>query len=214
MFSGCTKLTSITLPASINDLDYIDPRFLSGSNVQRLEFKGLSDDVFINETYKRISVDYETHKWYSSPKKTIEGLMNICHENHLPMFVNLGNSASFCGRCETWEKNVIDKESWKTWFNNSQYFYVHAQYGIDRAAYYAATNFIAKKTRLAVPGYFPRIYVYWNKLNDDGTETLIADGGDGVTDPDFNSAASLIAKAKKSFSGFEGLSSYTYELKS
>jgi hypothetical protein len=51
VFSGCTKLTSITLPKSINNLDYIDSLFLSGSNIQRIEFKGLSDDVFINEAY-------------------------------------------------------------------------------------------------------------------------------------------------------------------
>ena len=54
----------------------------------------MSDDIFINEVYKKISVDYETHKWYSSPKATVEGLMNTCHKNHLPMIVNLGNSAS------------------------------------------------------------------------------------------------------------------------
>lgn len=214
VFSGCTKLTTISLPASINDLNYIDPLFLSGSSIQRVEFAGLSDDIFINEVYKKISVDYETHKWYSSPKATVEGLMNTCHKNHLPMIVNLGNSASQCSRCKTWEKSVIDQASWKTWFNNSQYFYVHAMHGIDAAAYYAASGFISRNTKLKVPGTFPRIYVYWNKLNDDGTETLVAYGGDGVKDSDFNVASRLIAKADSTFAGYDGLSSYSYEIKS
>ena len=87
-------------------------------------------------------------------------------------------------------------------------------YGVDAAAYYAASNFISKNTKLKVPGTFPRIYVYWNKLNDDETETLVAHGGDGVKDSDFNDADRLIAKADSTFAGYDGLSSYSYEIKS
>lgn len=43
-------------------------------------------------------------------------------------------------------------------------------------AYLEVKNFISKNTNLSVPGGFPFIYLYWNKLNDDGTTTKIALG--------------------------------------
>ena len=43
-------------------------------------------------------------------------------------------------------------------------------------SYYAVKNFINSKTTLDVPGGFPYIYLYWNKLNDDGSTTKIALG--------------------------------------
>ena len=49
VFANCPKLTSITLPKSVDSLEYIDPMFMSGSSVDRIVFSGISDDVFVEE---------------------------------------------------------------------------------------------------------------------------------------------------------------------
>lgn len=49
VFANCPRLTSITLPKSVDSLEYIDSAFLSGSSINRIVFKGLSDDVFSDE---------------------------------------------------------------------------------------------------------------------------------------------------------------------
>jgi hypothetical protein len=141
--------------------------------------------------------------------------MNTCHEKHLPMIINIGNHRG-CGYCARWEDTVTKNAIWETWFNNCQYFFIHGMYSTDEAAYRYASNFISKKTGLAVPGGFPMVYVYWNKLNDDGTETIVADGSRSraTNDPVFGTTDGLIKKADETFAGYKGLSSIVEELKS
>lgn len=177
-------------------------------------FKGLKDEVFINKSYKKIEISYEPAKWYSSDALAIKNLLNACHNYHLPMIINLGNHRDYCVNSKTWEDRVLKDPLWEPWFSKSKYFYLHGMYSADRSAYKTIKNFIISKTDLQTPGAFPYIYIYWNKLNADGTSTIIADGGSGLKSgpAKFNTAKGLQALADESFKGYAGLSSCIEEI--
>lgn len=214
VFANCPKLTSITLPKSIDSLDYIDPLFLSGSSINRVVFSGISDDMFLDEVQKEITVNFSPHTWYSSPGSTVKSILNTCHQKHLPMVINLGNGKGNCGNCATWERCVTQAEAWKKWFPSSKYYYIHGMYTDAYDGYEEVKKFIKSNTSLGVPGYFPYVYLYWNKLNDDGTTTKIALGSnDSATyNKTWGYAGALISLIDKTFAGFTGTDA-TYVIK-
>lgn len=214
VFANCPKLTSITLPKSVDSLDYIDHLFLSGSSINRVVFSGISDDMFLDEVQKEITVNFSPHKWYSSPGSTVKSILNTCHQKHLPMVINLGNGAWNCGNCATWEGCVTKAGAWQKWFPTTKYYYIHGMYTDAYDGYEEVKKFIRSNTSLGVPGYFPYIYLYWNKLNDDGTTTKIALGSnDSATyNKTWGYAGALISLIDKTFAGFTGTDA-TYVIK-
>ena len=82
VFANCPKLTSIVLPKSVNTFDYIDPEFLAGSNINKVTFKGLSDDVFVDIIQKTVDAKYEVGRFYVNEYD----VMQNAHDMNIPVF--------------------------------------------------------------------------------------------------------------------------------
>lgn len=130
------------------------------------------------------------------------------------MVINLGNGRDLCGFCREWEDAVTHADNWKKWFPNTKYYFIHGMYTDAYDGYVEVENFIQSNTSLGVPGGFPYVYLYWNKLNDDGSTTKIALGSNGraTDDPVWGTSGPLMSLIEKSFAGFVGTDA-VYELR-
>ena len=107
VFANCPKLTSIVLPKSINTFNYIDPEFLAGSNINKVTFKGIGDEAFVNEIRVIKDLKYETGV-VAIPD--FSGRWKCANENNVPMVLCLSKGrGQGCSRCNDWYSNIEDK---------------------------------------------------------------------------------------------------------
>lgn len=110
VFANCPKLTSIVLPKSINTFEYIDPEFLAGSNINKVTFKGLSDDMFVEVYEEPKELTYKTNYWYYKADD-IKNVYKEARKNNIPIIA--GTGLPFCSICkevygyETEERNDV-----------------------------------------------------------------------------------------------------------
>lgn len=118
VFAGCSKLTSVTLPASVDDLSYIDPEFLSGSSVDRVVFRGLSDDWFVDVVEKSIDAKFDAGKMYSNNYEVLENAAKM----NIPVFT-YWTDLKGCGYCQSFYKMVTNTTEWKKWMASQTYYF-------------------------------------------------------------------------------------------
>lgn len=118
VFANCPKLTSIVLPKSINTFEYIDPEFLAGSNINKVTFKGLSDDVFVDVIQKTVDAKYEVGKMYENNYD----VMKNGHDMNIPVFAYYTNLKG-CSYCQEIHKAIFNTSAFKNWMANQTYYF-------------------------------------------------------------------------------------------
>ena len=203
VFANCPKLTSIVLPKSINTFEYIDSEFLAGSNINKVTFKGIGDEAFVNETRVIKDLNYETGVVEITD---FSGRWKCANENNVPMVLCLSKGrGQGCSHCNNWYSNIEDKH--KADIAKTSYFWFTGEYN-THGSEYSALKAEMSKLGLETPGTWVYIYLYWKK--EDGTIVKWCSGSQSPSEQYWDT---LTYQMNSHFAGYVGPEEIRYQIK-
>ena len=133
-FNGCTKLSNLILPKSINSLDTLSENAFSGSSLTKVTFSGVSDSVF--EAFKsqdeKFCVMPEDYSTTSNFKYGIWYLNRISHitpyaiQNNIPLVIKLCSPG--CGFCTKFNKATFNTKKFQEECAKRPYLFIECLY--------------------------------------------------------------------------------------
>ena len=201
VFANCPKLTSITLPASVSTLEYLDPQCLAKSNIQRVVFKGVDDSQFVDVIEKTVDAKYDGGIMYLNNIDVVDNAVDL----GIPVFAYFTNlnltTGTGCSFCIAAHNKIFNTDTFKNWVaSRSYYFMMIPMHGIG---YGPLIDRIHKLCNGYNATNFPFGLYYWKNKDTGEVKYHVFDRFND--DPLGNTDVKLIATIDKAFDGWDGL---------
>ena len=181
--SGCTRLTSITFPKSINSLKSFEPNALYGSNLKEITLRGfsMSDITLETGTVERVTVDLGEGKWITpADPSELLALWQLALDNGVPIAFLVTNDAEDgagrCGNCVMAKTNTFNTVKFNEFVLKSGMIFVKVVPSFnekDGGVYYTYKNRIGHNKQLGKNltfANYPVLDVTCAKVNPDTGE--------------------------------------------